>query len=287
VTGLVQEKPIDLSLESYVERRALELALAKASTDAARTGVQHLLEQRAALEERRAAHALDMTARRHARGEVYSDAKVDAINRMMPSKAELERNIQDLYARSPDAAGVLERYAVTSFPMLRAQRRTMLSALPADAKEAARAMEEDEERFRAAWIAAIGSPTLVRQLKARERELVLLFRTASRPMFLVTTPASPRAADVDGVVLGKAWSKLDQLCGALGVPPLSDFVGLDGQAPDDDAPAAAVRVSVDAVCAALAEPGNKVPGKKATRAALELVSAVLREVERGRFEVDL
>lgn len=287
MSAQVQEKPIDLSLESYVEGRALELALAKATTDAARAEMQRLLEQRAALEERRAAHALDMTARRHARGEVYSDAKVDAINRMMPSMAELERSIRELFARLPDAAAVLERYAVTHFPMLRAQRRTMISALPAEAEEAARAMEEDEERFRTAWIAATGSPTLVRQLKARERELVLLFRTGSRPMFLVTTPASARAADVDGVALGKAWNKLDELCGARGVRPLSDFVGLDGQAPEDDALAAEVRVSVDALSAALAEPGNKVPGKKATRAALELVSALLKEVERARFEVDL
>jgi hypothetical protein len=75
-----------------------------------------------------------------------------------------------------------------------------------------------------------------------------------------------------------------------GLTPLSNYVGIDGQAPEDGAPAAEVLVAVDGLLAAIAASAKKLPARKATLAALEQVRAILQWADehqaRVYFEVD-
>ena len=78
------EAMIDLSHSNCLERRALEMALSRAASDAERAAIERLLALREKLQVERDAHNELMIARRHARGEFFSDAKVKAITRSGP-----------------------------------------------------------------------------------------------------------------------------------------------------------------------------------------------------------
>lgn len=96
----VIDKPcIDISREHLLEERALARALALAADETTRERLRALVEQRASLEEARAAFTREASARRYARGEIYSAARVKAINVLGPSLTELESSAQRLYGR--------------------------------------------------------------------------------------------------------------------------------------------------------------------------------------------
>ena len=288
----VKEVPIDSSSTYYLEERALAFALSKAATDGERAKVRHLMALREELMQRRAALLDELTARRQARGEYYSDAKVRAINAMTPTREELDLCAQASFGCQEDAGGVLKAHARTAFGMGYAMRRALLPPRTAeDAADPLRQMRKLEEAFAAEWMAAIAEPAFHTEISALRREDLAQSRTASCPMFLVSVPACPASDAIDAAALGRAWNRLDALSQSLGVQPLSDFIGIEGQSPSDSAPAADVLATVGALLSALQDGTHRVPAKKATRAALELVRDALRWLHarqgRAHFEVDL
>lgn len=287
----VDEATIDCSLDHYVEGRVLELALARAATDEERAQVRRLMTLRQALLQRRADHMAWMIARRHARNEVYTDAKVSAINAMGPTQSELEEAISGSYARCRDAPSVLKAFLAAEFSVKHAQSKSWLRQLPEDVRDAARQMSKDEAAFAAEWLAVIGDPAFPAELRAKEREWAVLFRDAARPMFLVSEPRWPQTDEIDAEVLGRAWNKLDAICKEHQVRPLSDFIGIDGQAREDSAAAAEVLVTVDALRAAAQDARHRIPAKRATREVLDQLRAALLWLDERQghvhFEIDL
>ena len=284
------EPPIDISLAHYLEERALAIALDKAATPQQREKAGHLVELRHTLLQRRDAFHQEATARRHARGEVYSKARVAAINAMGPSLADLESQAKTLYLRQPDLQGVLAAHARAHFAYGLVSARLLLSSHPADIADAAREMHAHEEAFAAAWIAAIGDEAFETQLRRSQREALSTLRTSTRPMHVVIQPPSGGFDDADADALGKAWNKLDELAQMLGAEPLSNWIALPGE---DDATAAAAQVlaTVGALIEAVDNPDRKFPGKRATLAVLAKVRDQLAQAAqaggRACFEVDI
>ncbi|MGW8393390.1 hypothetical protein [Pseudoduganella sp. HUAS MS19] len=285
------EAKIDTSLTNYLEQRALELAQSRAASDRERAAIGHLLALRAGLEEEREAHHQLMVARRHARGEFYSNAKIRSINALGPDRQELDKTVNDYYAQQDGAMGVLKAHGLSHFGAVMVSRRSNLAYAPPDVIDEVRKMHKLEEAFADAWISAIGDAEFDAELAERRREAAKMFRTASMPMWLVAQPPCPAQHDMDAGALGRAWSKLESISEEAGLMPLSDYVGIDGQAPEDGAPAAEVLQAVDGLLAAIDASAKKLPARKATLAVLLEVRAILLWAVEHRarvyFDVDL
>lgn len=283
-----EEPPIDLTLAHYLEMRALELASRRAATPAEQALVAGLQQAREALMARRDDFHRQATACRHARGEVYSKARVAAINAMGPTRAALDEQVRALYPPAADLRSVLKVHAQVHFADVLVAARLNLVHLTPDICAAARTMQQHEEAFAATWLAAIGDDAFTQDLRARQRAALRHLRSATRPMLLLTEPAAGAApADEDAAALGKAWTALDGLATAQGLPPLSDFIVLPGEGAT--APAGQVLRSVQGLAAAL-QAGHKLPAKRATLQALAGAAAVLHTAAaqggRAGFEVD-
>lgn len=284
----IREAPIDTTLNYYMEERALEIALSKAKTDGERAKVQRLIELRCNLLRHRAAHSEHMTAMRHARGEIYSDAKVMAINAMAPTKDELDQSVRTCYQSQVDVEGVLKAHARIHFGQGLISQSSLLTNVPNDIVDAARQMLALEKAFAAEWIAAIEDSTFHSELRKLQRDTMAMFRNASTPMFLVATPSCPDADALDSGVLGRAWNKLDALSDSLGIQPLSTFIGIEGQSADESASAEEVLITVDALLAALQDGKQRIPAKQATREVLTQLRNVLLwlQARQGRVYFD-
>ncbi len=285
------EPPIDTSLSHHLEQHALGIAAEKAATPAQHAKVEQLQALRAVLMQFRDAFQREAVAARHARGEVYSAARVAAINAMGPSRKELERNARGLFRSAADADGVLEAHARVHFGHALMSSRLLLHHATPDIAAAARAMQAHEEAFAAAWVAAIGDAAFAAELRAIQRDALIALRTSTRPMLLVSEPAFEGFDDADAQALGKAWNKLDALARELGVEPLSNFIALPDEGLSAAATPTAIGRTVEALLAALQAPSHQVPSKKATLAALTKVSDAVAWLGtrggRAAFEIDL
>ena len=111
----------------------------------------------------------------------------------------------------PDSQGVLKMHALSHFTTPLASKRLGLALMPADLVQEARAMQAHEEAFATAWTAAVDDPDFARDIRQRRREALVMLRTATRSMVLVTYPALECLTDDDCAGLGKMWSRLDAL----------------------------------------------------------------------------
>lgn len=285
------EPPIDTSRHHLLEERALERALALADSDAMRKRVQDLAERRAALMQARDAFNREATARRHARGEIYSAARVASLNALGPSLEELEANAERMYGRATTAADVLKAHARVHFVNVLVMARLNLVYFPADIRAEALAMHQLEEAFASAWLAAIGDPAFSAKIHKGQRESLRSLRTATRPMYLATQPHIGAMDHRDAAALGKAWNKLDELAETLGVEPLSNFIAVPGEDEAAGVPVERVVATLSALADALRTPQHKVPGKKAAAASLAHALAVLAAVPgadaKAWFDIDL
>ncbi len=240
---------------------------------------------------KRADHLAEVTAKRHARGEIYSDARVAAINSMGPSKDELDHNVKLCFEGQPDAFGILKSYAMTSFGYALVSQRNLLSHTPDDILARAHEMLKAEEAFATEWLDAIGDPEFSREVRQSQRDTIAMFRTASSGMFLVTEPACPLTEDIDAKALGRAWNKLDSLSRELGVKQLSAFIGIAGQSFSDSSTVDELLPTIESLAHALKETQLKIPSKGVVRTSLEGIRAALVWLRprkgRAHFEVDL
>jgi len=282
---------IDVSLDHYMEERALAIALEKAATPEERRKVERLVDLRSRLMKQREAYLNEATARRHARGERYSRSQIAAINEMAPSRVELDAYVKTLYAPQPDSTGVLKAHARTHFVHALVPARLMLADLPPDIVEAARLMQEHEERFARAWLAAIGDPAFDAELREQRRQALTLFRGATRPVYLVTDPAREVLTDDDARELGKSWARLDRLASSLGAKPLSSFIAFEDEGEGAGAPANEILPIVEALISAIKSPRQKFPSKRSAIAVLTKIRAGLvtaaEKGARAHFEVDI
>jgi hypothetical protein len=289
--AIIDEPPIDTSLEHYMEERALAIALAMAGTPEEQASIEHLANLQADLMKRRQAHFREATTKRHARGEIYSKARVAAINAMGPSRQELDANVKGLYMAQGTSADVLRVHARTHFADVMVSKRLSLALMPADLAESAREMHAHEESFARAWIGAIGDPSFVDQMRVLQREAVTMLRTASRPMYLVTQPDTEAMSDDDALALGKIWNKLDTLAERLGVKPLSTFIAFDEEGEMAGAIASDILTTIRALIVGLDGSAHKIPSKKQTLVILHGLRATLERTEevggRAFFDVDI
>lgn len=283
------EPPIDTSLSHYMEERALAVALEKA-TAGQRAKVERLSALRAELMAHREAWLKEVTAKRHARGEIYSAARVAAINAMAPTREAMDRDVKALYAAQADADGVLRVHARTHFAHALVSQRLLLPLMTPDIAQGAREAQAREERFAREWVAAIGDAAFAAELKEAQREALVLHRTSSRPMVLVGAPDGG-LDDADAAELGRAWTKLDGLAQALSITPLSAFIAFDEEGDEGGVPAGEILAVVQALHAEISSPARKFPAKKATLAVLGKLRTSLERLRdaggRARFEVDL
>lgn len=286
------EPPIDLSLNHYLEERALAIALEKADTTDERRAVQQLLALRAVLQQKRAAYLEEATRMRHARGEIYSAARVAAINAMSQDRATLDRDVKTLYMDQPTAGDVLKVHARVHFADVLVSARLLLRHHTPDIINAARVMQSKEEAFAEAWLDTIADASFSEELRLARRNALRNLRTSTQPIYLCTHPPGDDVGDDAAQALGKTWNKLDELASAIGVAPLSDFIGLPNEDVADAQPAARVLASADALLARLAGAGIRLPSKRATIVALGEVSAILQSAiaanpdARAAFDVD-
>lgn len=182
--SIVDEPPIEIALEHYMEERALAIALAMARTAEEQATVEQLANLRVALMEHRQAYLKEATEMRHARGELYSKARVAAINAMAPSREEMDANVKNLYLEQGTSEDVLKVHARTHFTSGLVSKRLGLALMPDNIAESARKMQAREESFARAWIDAVGDPSFADQMRALQHEAVTTFRTASRSMYL-------------------------------------------------------------------------------------------------------
>lgn len=285
------EPPIDISLAHYVEERALAIAREKAATPEQRARVDRLIELRITLMERRDAFAKEAVARRHARGEIYSKARVAAINAMGPTKSDLDEQVRSSYLRKTDPEGVLQAHARSHFTYGLVSARLLLANHTPDIMAAAREMQRHEEIFASAWVAAITDAAFKSELRQSQREALRVLRTSTRAMYLVTQPAFDEFDDINARELGKAWNKLDELAESLGVEPLSLFIALPDEDESAGIPVSRILPTLNALIAAVRSPGHKLPSKRAVILALNKIQDVLlrlsEENGRAHFEVDL
>lgn len=288
---LTDEPPIDTTLAHYMEQQALAIALDKAHTPGQRAKVEHLAALRLALMQRRDAFTQEAVAKRHARGEIYSKARVVSINSMGPNQSDLDGNVKSSYLRQPDAEGVLKAHARSHFAYALVSARLLLARYPSDMADAARAMQRHEEAFANAWVDAIADANFKPELRQSQREALRTLRTSTRPMFLVTLPACPHLDDLDAHALGKAWNKLDELAQELGVEPLSTFIALPGEVDSAGVPPHHMLPTVNALIDALQGQGQKFPSKRAVNLVLTKIRTVLMQLGeqggRAYIEVDL
>lgn len=284
------EPPIDTSLSHYMEERALAIAFEKAATTEQQAKVRQLMERRAGLMKRRADYLAEATAKRHARGEIYTKARVAAINAMGPSKADLDRDVRALYGAQPDADEVLMAHARVHFGFGLMSSRCLLKAHTPDIAHAAREMQRDEEAFAAAWIAAVQRDEFIAEVRQAQRDALRQLRTSTQAVYAEASPAVADFDDADAATLGKAWNKLDEIAESIGAAPLSGFLALPDEGESAGAPAAQVLATVDALLGAITGAGAKLPAKKATIQALTRVRELAAGAgDGGRvwFELDL
>lgn len=285
------EAPIDTALTHYMERQALAIALDKASTPDQRAKVECLVALRVVLMQRRDAFNTEAVAKRHARGEIYSKARVAAINAMGPTQSDLDSNVKSSYLRQPDSEGVLKAHAHSHFAYGLVSARLMLALHTPDIADAARAMQKHEDAFASAWVDAIADASFKPELQQAQREALRALRTSTRAMYFVTHPSVLQLDDVSASALGKAWNKLDELAQGLGVEPLSAFISLPGEDESAGVPAHQLLPTLTALIDAVQGPGQKLPSKRAVLAVLtDMRGALLRLDEQGGrayFEVDI
>ena len=243
---------------------ALTAARDKAETETAgqRAKVEVQANRRITLMELRASFTRLAVARRHARGEVYSKARVAAINAMGPTRASMDASVKSHYLRQPDSQGVLKMHALSHFTTPLASLRLGLALLPADLVQEARAMQAQEEAFATAWIAALDDPDFALDIRQRRREVMVKLRTAPRPMVLVTCPALGCLTDEDCAGLGKMWNRLDTLADPLGAKSLSQFIALGDEGESAGVPAHDMLPTVESLLAAVQNPANAFPSRK-------------------------
>ncbi len=285
------EPPIDTTLAHYMEQQALAIALHKAHTPDQRAKLEHLAALRFVLMQHRDAFNTDAVAKRHARGEIYSKARVAAINAIGPTQSDLDSNIKSSYFRQPDSEGVLKAHARSHFSYALVSARLLLARYPSDMADAARAMQRLEEVFANAWVDAIEDASFKPELRQSQREALRALRLSSRPMFLVTQPAGLQLDDLGAHALGKAWNKLDELAQELGAVPLSTFIALPGEVDSAGVPPHHMLSTLAALIDALQGKGRKFPAKRAIVPVLTKIRTVLLELGeqggRAYFEVDL
>ncbi|HEY5761319.1 MAG TPA: hypothetical protein VIU34_36110 [Steroidobacter sp.] len=148
-SAIVDELSVDISLEYYLEERALAIALAMASTPEQQAKVEHLLSLRVELMERRQAHSKEATAQRHAPG---------------LSRQEMDASVKGLYMEQGTSEDVLRVHARTHIASVLVSKRLGLALMPADFAQSAREMLAHEESFAGAWIAAVGDPSFVDEM---------------------------------------------------------------------------------------------------------------------------
>jgi hypothetical protein len=289
-SSAADEPPIDHSLEQYMEERALAIALAMAGTPEEQATIERLANLRDALMQHRQAYAKEATAKRHARGEIYSKERVATINALGPSREEMDSNVKCLYMEQGTSEDVLRAHARTHFASVLVSKCLGLALMPDDIAESAREMQSREESFARAWIEAIGDPSFVNEMRVLQREAVAMFRTASRPMYLVTNPQSEVMSADHALALGKAWNKLDALTPSLGVQPLSAFIAFDEEGVMAGFAAAEVLTTVRALITGLESGDHKIASKKQVLEMLARLNEILATVagRRGRayFDVD-
>ena len=272
------EPPIDTRLAHYMEQQALAIALDKAHTPDQRAKVEHLAALRLALMQRRDAFNTEAVAKRHARGEIYSKARVAAINAIGPTQSDLDGNVKSSYFRQPDSEGILKAHARSHFAYALVSARLLLARYPPDMADAARAMQRHEEAFANAWVDAIDDANFKPELRQSQREALRTLRTSTHPMFLVTQPATPPAVmhsdDLDAHALGKAWNKLDELAQAFGVEQLSTFIALPGEEDPAGVPPHHMLPTLNALIDALQGQGQKFPAKRAVNLVLSQIRTV-------------
>ena len=285
------EPPIDTTLAHYMEQRALEVALEKAQGPHEHAKLERLIALGETLNQHRAAYLAEATAKRHARGEVYSSARVATINAMGPSKDKMDELVRGLYLKQATADDVLRAHARTHFGRGLMFKRSVLSATTPDIAASARENQLREEAFAAAWLDTIGDPAFTADLRRLQREALLQLRTSARPMLFVATPPFDAFDDADAQTLGKVWNKLDDLASSLGVEPLSSFIALPDEGESGDVDPARLLPTLTALVAAIQAPGEKFPNKRAALAPLtKLCASATRLAEQGgraHFEVDL
>jgi hypothetical protein len=290
-SGPAREAPIEHSLDHYMEEQALACASAKAHTDQERAAIERLCRHRAVLMEKRA-HFLDqVTAKRHACGEFYSDAKVASINAMGPTRAELDQRVRGCFESQPDVMSILKSHALSQFGYGLISQRSLLVHAPDDIVELVREKQALEEAFAAEWLDAIDDPSFRNQVRHAQRETMITLRTSSTGMFFVTEPACPSTDGVDAAELGRAWNKLDSFARELDVPELSAFIGIDGQSFPDGSSAEDILPTVEALLDALQDGKRKLPAKKSARESLRQIRNILFWLQscngRAYFAVDL
>lgn len=285
-----REALIDHSLDHYMEEQALICAWAKARTDRERVAVERLNRLRSALMEERARLRDQFTAKRHARGEFYSEAKVAAINAMGYSQAELDQCVKACYESQADAMGVLKSHARTAFGPGLVSQRSLLAHATDDIVALMRESLALEEAFAMEWLDAIDAPAFLKQIRQIQREAMITLRTSSSGMFLVTEPACHLVDALDAAKLGQAWNKLDALARELEVSELSEFIGIDGQSFADGSTAEEILPTVEALLEALQDGKRKLPAKKLVCESLRHIRDILRWLQscegRAYFEVD-
>ena len=290
-SGPAREAPIDLSLDHYMEEQALACAHAKAHTDQERAAIERLSRHREVLMEKRARYLDQVTAKRHARGEFYSDAKVASINAMGPTKAELDQLVKGCFENQPDVMSILKAHALSQFGYGLISRRSLLVHAPDDIVELVHEKQALEEAFAAEWLDAIDDPSFRNQVRHAQREAMITLRTSSTGMFLVTDPACHSTDGVNAAELGRAWNKLDSFARELGVTELSAFIGIEGQSFLDGSSAEDILPTIEALLGGLQDSKRKLPAKKSVRSSLGQIRDTLLWLQsckgRAYFEVDL
>jgi hypothetical protein len=285
-----REALINYTLDHYMEKQALICARAKARTDRERAAVERLIHLRNALMEERARLRDQFTTKRHARGEFYSDAKVAAINAMGYNQAELDQCVKACYESQEDAMGVLKSHARTAFGHGLISQRSLLAHAPDDIVALMRESLALEETFATEWLNAIDDTAFLKQIQQVQREAMVSLRTSSSGMYLVTEPAYHLADAVEAAKLGQAWNKLDALARELGVPELSEFIGIDGQSYADGSTAEKILSTVEALLETLQDSKRKLPSKKLVCESLRHIRDTLRWLHscegRAYFEID-
>lgn len=285
------EPAIDNSLAHYLEGRALQIAQDKVQDPGQRSRLDRLVGLRAALMQERAAFHAEATARRHARGEIYTEARVAAIHAMGPSKEKLDDMADRLYLRQTSGDAVLRAHARAHFGRPLMSKRSYFSAATPDVASSLRARQEREEAFASAWLEAIGDAAFTAEIRRAQREALLSLRASTRPMHFVSRPVIAAWDDSDALALGKIWKHVDDLAAAQGIEALSDFIAVTDD--DEDGALDPVRLlsTLSALIDALHVPETKVPGKRAALATLgklrEAVAGVIERGGRAHFEVDL
>lgn len=149
MSAAIDEPPIDASFEYYMEERALAIALAMARASEQQTKIEHLIDLRADLMQRRQAHAI-----------------AAAINAVAPSREALDANVKGLYMEQGTSEDVLRVHARSYFTSVLVSKRVSLALMPADLAESAREMQAHEQVFARAWIGAVGDPSFVDEMRA-------------------------------------------------------------------------------------------------------------------------